>query len=82
MVIIKDLLETRDYTKNYEISGWLITIVQTGALLEIFHSLFGLVKSPIMTSLIQVSSRLFLVWIICYQFEIPAVRKNKLVKID
>jgi len=37
---------------------------QTGALLEIFHSMFGLVASPMMTTLMQVSSRLFVVWFV------------------
>lgn len=38
-----------------------VTIVQTGAILEIIHSLLGFVKSPILTTVMQVSSRLLVV---------------------
>lgn len=36
--------------------------VQTIALLEVVHSILGLVKSPILTTLMQIASRLLLVW--------------------
>lgn len=36
--------------------------VQTMALLEVVHSLLGFVKSPVTTTLMQVASRLLLVW--------------------
>ncbi|KAK9468374.1 tyrosine phosphatase-like protein [Lipomyces arxii] len=42
--------------------------VQTGALLEIVHSLLGLVRSPILTTLMQVASRILLVWGVVYLF--------------
>lgn len=48
-------------------------LVQTFAILEVFHVLFGWVRSPIQTTAMQVSSRLFLVWGITEQF--PAVSK-------
>ncbi|KAM0801347.1 tyrosine phosphatase-like protein [Usnea florida] len=35
---------------------------QTLALLEIVHSASGLVRSPLLTTILQVSSRLFLIW--------------------
>ncbi|MCJ1270352.1 hypothetical protein MMC22_010248 [Lobaria immixta] len=35
---------------------------QTVALLEVLHSAFGLVRSPLLTTLMQVSSRILLVW--------------------
>ncbi|KAK4696516.1 hypothetical protein P7C71_g1413, partial [Lecanoromycetidae sp. Uapishka_2] len=35
---------------------------QTLALLEVVHSTLGIVRSPLLTTLIQVSSRLLLVW--------------------
>jgi very-long-chain (3R)-3-hydroxyacyl-CoA dehydratase len=35
---------------------------QSLAILEIFHSLFGLVSSPVVTTMMQVYSRLQLVW--------------------
>ncbi|KAK7205424.1 tyrosine phosphatase-like protein [Myxozyma melibiosi] len=42
--------------------------VQTGALLEIVHSLVGIVKSPVVTTVIQVSSRILLTWGVTYLF--------------
>jgi very-long-chain (3R)-3-hydroxyacyl-CoA dehydratase len=48
-------------------------LVQTFAVLEVLHVLFGWVRSPIQTTMMQVSSRLFLVWGITEQF--PAVSK-------
>ena len=48
-------------------------LVQTFAVLEVFHVLFGWVRSPLQTTVMQVSSRLFLVWGITEHF--PVVRK-------
>ncbi|KAH9878030.1 hypothetical protein J1614_003247 [Plenodomus biglobosus] len=42
--------------------------VQTGAGLEVLHSLVGLVRAPLLTTLMQVSSRFLLVWLIAYPF--------------
>ena len=47
---------------TYDVVGGAVAIVQTAAALEIVHSISGLVKSPIPTAVIQVYSRLFLVW--------------------
>ncbi|KFH48922.1 very-long-chain-like protein [Hapsidospora chrysogenum ATCC 11550] len=44
---------------------------QTAAALEILHSLFGIVRAPLLTTLMQVASRLLLVWGIVHPF--PAV---------
>jgi len=41
---------------------------QTMALLEVLHSAFGLVRAPIFTTLMQVASRLLLVWGIVNNF--------------
>jgi len=41
---------------------------QSLAVLEIIHSLLGLVRAPVMTTLMQVASRLLLVWGIMYPF--------------
>jgi len=43
-------------------------IVQSFAVLEVVHALLGWVRSPVGTTVMQVSSRLFLVWGITYQF--------------
>ncbi|CAG8442891.1 4683_t:CDS:2, partial [Ambispora gerdemannii] len=63
-----------DYTKSYDNVGVLLKFVQTIALLEVFHVVVGLVKSPLMTTIIQVTSRLFLVWGIVDLF--PEVRTH------
>ncbi|ODQ66010.1 PTPLA-domain-containing protein [Nadsonia fulvescens var. elongata DSM 6958] len=42
--------------------------VQTLAILEIVHSIFGFVRSPIITTVIQISSRILLVWGILFLF--------------
>jgi len=66
-------------TTAYDVVGGAVAIVQTAAALEIVHSIAGLVKSPLPTVVIQVYSRLFLVWgvtqkyeQVCWQFLIPA----------
>ena len=46
-----------------EVEFWL-KISQTAALLELIHSVTGLVRSSIFTALPQVASRLFVVWLI------------------
>ena len=47
---------------TYDVVGGAVAVVQTAAALEIIHSVTGLVKSPLPTVVIQVYSRLFLVW--------------------
>lgn len=47
-----------------------LTIIQTAAVMEILHSLFGLVRSPVITNIIQVGSRLAVLW--CYVIPSPA----------
>ena len=46
------------------------TWIQTFAVLEVVHSLFGLVKSPVQTTAMQVASRLYAVWIVLERFEV------------
>jgi very-long-chain (3R)-3-hydroxyacyl-CoA dehydratase len=45
--------------------------VQTLAILEVFHIALGLIKASLPTTVIQVSSRLLLVWGVCNQFSAP-----------
>ena len=56
-------------TTTYDVVGGTVAVVQTAAALEIVHSLVGLVKSPLPTVVIQVYSRLFLVWGITQKYE-------------
>lgn len=46
----------------------LATFTQTLALLEPLHSFLHLIRSPLPTTLLQVTSRLFLIYGICYPF--------------
>jgi very-long-chain (3R)-3-hydroxyacyl-CoA dehydratase len=39
-----------------------LKIVQTAAILEIVHAMVGLVRSPVVTTFMQVFSRLFILW--------------------
>ena len=50
------------FASVYPSSGTFAQGVQTLALLEIVHSLVGIVRAPIMTTAMQVASRLLLVW--------------------
>ncbi|KAI8841735.1 tyrosine phosphatase-like protein [Chytridium lagenaria] len=52
--------------------GEVVKWVQTMAALEILHSLLGFVKSPLLTTIIQVSSRLTLVWLVCDLFPVAS----------
>ncbi|KAK2871933.1 hypothetical protein FQN49_002692 [Arthroderma sp. PD_2] len=46
----------------------LLQTTQSLAILEIFHSLFGLVRASVVTTAMQVASRLLLVWGVMYAF--------------
>eukprot|EP01083_Nonionella_stella_P025086 69099_1 len=52
-------------TLNDTVDGPL-KLAQTLALLEIAHSLFGIVRSPLITTILQVASRLAIVWGVCF----------------
>lgn len=54
---------------THDIVGGVVAVVQTAAALEIIHSIFNLVKSPLPTAIIQVYSRLFLVWGVTQKYE-------------
>ncbi|KAK3939892.1 tyrosine phosphatase-like protein [Diplogelasinospora grovesii] len=43
-------------------------ITQTFAVIEILHAIFGIVPAPVMTTVMQVASRLVLVWGITFPF--------------
>ncbi|KAJ3284930.1 hypothetical protein HDU79_007749 [Rhizoclosmatium sp. JEL0117] len=57
-----------DYPSTYSQIGNTLLILQTFALLEVFHALFKLVRSPVFTTAMQVASRLTMVWAVCNQF--------------
>ncbi|KAK4106378.1 PTPLA-domain-containing protein [Parathielavia hyrcaniae] len=43
-------------------------ITQTCALMEVLHALTGVVPAPVFTTVMQVASRFFLMWAICWPF--------------
>ncbi|KAJ2715581.1 hypothetical protein H4R19_001130 [Coemansia spiralis] len=56
--------------------GLPLIYVQTAAVLEVVHALVGLVRSGAFTVLMQVYSRLLLVWGALYLFDVPEVRAS------
>ncbi|KAJ1898908.1 hypothetical protein LPJ81_004242 [Coemansia sp. IMI 209127] len=56
--------------------GCLLIYVQTGAALEVLHALIGVVRSSPLTVLLQVYSRLLLVWGTLYPFDYPEIRAS------
>ncbi|RDW81057.1 protein tyrosine phosphatase-like domain-containing protein [Aspergillus mulundensis] len=55
----------------------LLQITQSLALLEILHSLVGIVRAPVVTTVMQVASRLFVVWAVLYPFHGGIVGQDK-----
>ncbi|ORE09777.1 PTPLA-domain-containing protein [Rhizopus microsporus var. microsporus] len=55
-----------DYQGVFDLVWPSLSYVQTAALFEVLHSVLGFVRAPIMTTLMQVASRLFLVWGVNY----------------
>ncbi|KAH6755243.1 Protein-tyrosine phosphatase-like [Perilla frutescens var. hirtella] len=51
-----------------------LILAQSAALLEILHSLVGIVRSPVTATLPQVASRLYVTWGILYSF--PEIRTH------
>ncbi|KAF8628515.1 hypothetical protein AX15_003844 [Amanita polypyramis BW_CC] len=58
----------RRLIRTYAAVSPVVAYVQTTAVLEVIHVLLGWVRSPLSTTVMQVSSRLFLVWGITEQF--------------
>jgi very-long-chain (3R)-3-hydroxyacyl-CoA dehydratase len=61
-----DLLSSKGLFKNVE---FLLYVFQTAALMEVLHAAIGLVRSNPVLVLLQVLSRLLVVWLILYFFE-------------
>ncbi|KAL3691574.1 hypothetical protein R1sor_005225 [Riccia sorocarpa] len=54
-----------------------LQIWQSAALLEIFNSIVGIVRSPVMATLPQIASRIYVTWAILYSF--PETQEHWLV---
>ena len=61
-----DWISSKGLFKNVE---FLLYIFQTAALMEVLHAAIGLVRSNPVLVLLQVLSRLLVVWLIFYLFE-------------
>jgi very-long-chain (3R)-3-hydroxyacyl-CoA dehydratase len=61
-----DLLKSKNLYHNVE---FFLLIFQTAAVLEVVHAAVGLVRSNPVLVLLQVLSRLIVVWLIMYVFE-------------
>ncbi|KAI8984300.1 tyrosine phosphatase-like protein [Mycotypha africana] len=67
-------LEEGDCKRVFAVVGPGLSYVQTAALFEVLHSLFGFIKTPLLTTSLQVASRLFLVWGVNYF--VPEIHKH------
>ncbi|KAF8632029.1 hypothetical protein AX17_004972 [Amanita inopinata Kibby_2008] len=56
-------------TSTYAEVGPKVALVQSFAVLEVVHALLGWVRSPLQTTAMQVSSRLYLVWAITERYK-------------
>lgn len=65
------LLPTAGPTAIHAHLGTYTKYIQTLAILEIVHIALGLLRSSLPTTIIQVSSRLLLVWGVCDRFDAP-----------
>lgn len=57
-----ELVKSADYKSFFDVVELPLFVAQSFAILEIFHSVFGLVRSPFLTNFLQVGSRLILIW--------------------
>jgi very-long-chain (3R)-3-hydroxyacyl-CoA dehydratase len=65
LVLLWPLVSERFVVENLgDFTKW----VQTLAILEVVHSFLGFVRSPILTTIMQISSRLLLVWGVVWMF--------------
>lgn len=67
----------QSYTDIWNDLEFSLKVVQTAAVLEVIHSIIGLVKSPWITALMQVFSRVWTLWAVmvymklfynCYEY--------------
>eukprot|EP00211_Chloroparvula_japonica_P003862 CAMPEP_0119130022 /NCGR_PEP_ID=MMETSP1310-20130426/7527_1 /TAXON_ID=464262 /ORGANISM="Genus nov. species nov., Strain RCC2339" /LENGTH=766 /DNA_ID=CAMNT_0007120489 /DNA_START=63 /DNA_END=2364 /DNA_ORIENTATION=- len=59
---IAELSQGGDASTVWPLVATPLTIVQTAAILEIFHALFRIVRSPVVITTIQVMSRIVVLW--------------------
>eukprot|EP00092_Neocalanus_flemingeri_P029850 GFUD01032408.1.p1 GENE.GFUD01032408.1~~GFUD01032408.1.p1 ORF type:complete len:215 (+),score=49.14 GFUD01032408.1:299-943(+) len=64
--MINHFLSGGEVKTLYDNTRLTLQIFQTGAVLEIFHAMFGLVRSSIQVTIQQVFSRVYVTWAILY----------------
>ncbi|KAI8337233.1 tyrosine phosphatase-like protein [Chlamydoabsidia padenii] len=75
VLALNELIKTGGQWQGVFDATWsALQIVQTAALFEVFHSVVGWVRAPFMTTLMQVLSRLLLVWGVNAMF--PAIHTH------
>lgn len=74
MKTVQGLLAGLPFPQLYDNVEFELQIFQTAAALEILHALIGLVRSPVGTTLVQVFSRVFVLWAI--MFKVPSVSER------
>ncbi|KAH7290032.1 hypothetical protein KP509_30G029500 [Ceratopteris richardii] len=70
-------LRTSGYEAVYAAVERPLQFAQTAAILEIFHGMFGLVRSPVSATLPQIGSRIYVTWAILWSF--PETRTSPIV---
>ncbi|CAD7701272.1 unnamed protein product, partial [Ostreobium quekettii] len=61
-LVIQTAMVGGSTTEAWEVLQQPLKIFQTAALMEVLHSAFGLVRSPVMVTALQVASRIFVLW--------------------
>lgn len=55
--------DPKNYRALFPKTGMYLAYVQTAAVLEILHAAIGFVRSEVLTNVMQISSRLFIIWV-------------------
>ena len=65
---VSAVVDALNVSKSFQATFNILAVVQGAAVLEVLHALLGFVKTPVATTVIQVSSRLLLSWGIVKHF--------------
>lgn len=74
--VLVETIKTRHFANVYEKTSPILMIAQTAAVMEIAHAFFGLVKSPVLLTFLQVFSRIWTFWAVLVMT--PETRKANL----
>lgn len=67
--VIMALIQNTKFSTIYSNTIGLLAALQTISLLEIIHSIIGIVRSQVSSNIVQIFSRLFVIWIACIYSE-------------